>query len=144
VHNSQSCCHTQDKYLIPLVYCWRSCVVSRSKLHILSLVYCWRSCVISGSKLHILSLMYYWRSCIVSRSTTYIYPDVRPSFQHISSVMSSPINQTIVRNILVFDLPLLTINNAQLYSKFSLMRHTKAVNALSISPDGLLLLSRGN
>ena len=30
MHNSQSCCRAQDKYLIPLVYRWRSCIVSGS------------------------------------------------------------------------------------------------------------------
>ena len=38
----------------------------------------------------------------------------------------------------------LTINDAQLYPKLTLTRHTKAVNALAISPDGTLLLSRGS
>ena len=38
----------------------------------------------------------------------------------------------------------LTINDVQLYPKLTLTRHTKAVNALAISPDGTLLLSGGS
>ena len=77
--------------------------------------------------------------------TTYIWTRTsgHRSFQYIFSLMSSPINHNTVRNILMSDLSL-TINDTQLYPKLTLTRHTKAVNALAISPDGTLLLSGGS
>jgi len=119
-HNSQCNCHTQAKYYIlsPWMQCWCSYIASETPFSIC-------------------------RALLTLWITHYLYPDVVPSFQHVSSLMSSLINPKTVRNFLVFDF-LLTINDAQLYSKFSLMRHTKAVNALWISPERILLLNGGD